>query len=157
MKNFKNLLLVLVAVLSFSSMSSQWKTNYYVDDFGEKTKDSYESFTTQGTFSNSATTNGDAEYLLIKTDKSITINVYEYKSHLASDIKATFETVKVKTPSGVVKIESVFFTKDGRLYFSKENYVTFEKAISGPGDYIMVFKRSSSYSSSSYKAKFTIK
>ena len=153
----KKVLLVLVAVLAFGTVNAQWKKNFYVDDFGDKTTDSYNSMTSSGTFSNSATQDSKALYVFIKSDTSITIKVYEYERSLATSTSGSFEQVKIKTPSGVVVIDEAFFTKGGSLFFSDEEFISLNKAISESGDYVMIFSRSSKYSTSSYKIKFSIK
>lgn len=151
-----SVLFTLNTVLCFTA-DAQWQENYYVDDFGDKTDQKYESMSASGTFSNSATQNSKALYIFIKDDESVVINVYEYGTSLATSIDATFETVKIKQPNGdIVSIKNVFFTKSGKLYFSKKIYTEFLEAIKGSGDYTMVFDRSSEYSSSSYRIKFTI-
>ena len=87
----KKVLLVLVAVLAFGTVNAQWKKNFYVDDFGDKTTDSYDSMMSSGTFSNSATQDSKALYVFIKSDTSITIKVYEYERSLATSTSGTFE------------------------------------------------------------------
>lgn len=146
----------LLTLLSFTT-EAQWQENYYVDDFGDKTTEKYESMSAVGTFSNSAVQNADAKYTFIKDQEYVLINVYEYGRSLATNIDATFEVVKVKQPNGnIVSIKRVFFTKSGKLLFSKKNYALFLDVIKDSGDYVMVFDRSGKYSSSKYKVKFTI-
>ena len=152
----RKVVLVLVAVLAFNLSNAQWTTKFYVDDFGEPTSDSYESMISEGVFSNSATQNSKALYAFIKNNETLTIKVLEYGRSLATSTEATFETVKIKTPTGVVEIKKVFFSKSGRLYFSKDSFNQVAEAISESGDYIMIFKRSGRYSDSSYKIKFSI-
>lgn len=153
----KKVLVLLAMILLSLSSHGQWDKRYYVDDFGEKTNKSYESLTAYGTFSNSASQNAEAMYLFIKGEESISVKVYEYKSNLANEIDHTFETVKIKSPSGEVStIEDVFFTKQGTLYFSKDKFTELNSLISSPGKYIIVFNRSGKYSNSSYKIKFNI-
>ncbi len=152
----RKLVLVLVAVLAFNLSNAQWTTKFYVDDFGEPTSNSYESMILDGVFSNSATQNSKAKYVFIKDKESLVVKVLEYGRSLATSIEATFETVKLKTPKGIVEIKRVFFSKSGRLYFSKDSFKKVSEAISESGDYIMIFDRSGRYSSSSYKVKFSI-
>lgn len=151
----KNLLLLL-ALFTISTITAQWETKYYVDEFGDLTKDKYETFMSEGVFSNSAIQNTKAIYRFIKDDELLTINVFEYGSSLATSIEATFEEVKIKGPNRIETIKKVFFSKEGSLYFNKKLFTTIKKFISSPGDYTMIFKRTGSYSSSSYKVKFTI-
>lgn len=152
----RRLVLVLVAVLSFNLSNAQWTTKFYVDDFGEPTSNSYESMILDGVFSNSATQNSKAKYVFIKDKDHLVVKVLEYGRSLATSTEATFETVKIKTPKGIVEIKKVFFSKSGRLYFSKNSFNQIVEAISELGDYIMIFERSGSYSSSSYKVNFSI-
>ncbi len=152
----RKVVLVLVAVLAFNLSNAQWTTKFYVDDFGEPTKESYQSMVSEGVFSNSATQNSKALYAFIKSDDNLTVKVLEYGRSLATSIEATFETVKLKTPNGVVEVKKVFFSKSGRLYFSKDSFKKVSEAMSESGDYIMVFDRSGRYSNSSYKVKFSI-
>ena len=161
--NFSNTQKIGIASLLFVfnflcfTADAQWKKNFYVDDFGDKTDQSYESLSAEGTFSNSATQNSKATYTFIKDDASVLVNVYEYGRSLATDIDHTFETVKIKQPSGsVVTIERVFFTKGGKLYFSEKTYTELLETIKDSGKYTMIFDRSGDYSSSNYKIIFTI-
>lgn len=58
-----------------------WSVNYYVDDFGEPTKEAYIRNTNliSGTFSNTATQNSDLNVKVLITNKSdISIMLYEY-------------------------------------------------------------------------------
>lgn len=152
----QNLFLLGLFILSIS-MNAQWETKEYVDEFDEPTGETFQSFVTTGTFSNSATQNADAAYAFIKNEETLTIKVYEYGRSLATSTDATFETVKIKKPDdSVVVIDDVFFTKKGSLYFRKDNFEKVNKAIQDKGDHIMIFDRTSDYSDSSYKIKFTI-
>ena len=136
---------------------AQWVKSYYVDDFGDKTDQSYEAFSAKGTFSNSATDNSEATYTFIKDDGSLLINVYEYGRKLASNLDGTFETVKIKQPDGnVVTIEKVFFTKSGKLFFNEEAFTSIIETLSKIGNYTILFDRTGKYSNSTYKIKFSI-
>ena len=111
----------------------------------------------EGTFSNSATTNSKATYSFVKDTESLLINVYEYGSSLATSIDPTFETVKIKQPSGnVVTIERVFFTKSGKLFFNEDSFKELLNTIQESGEYRMIFNRSGEYSQSSYNIKFKL-
>lgn len=152
----KKLLVLLVTVLAFNLSNAQWKTQFYADDFGQPTNESYQVFAASGTFSNSATQNSKALYKFVKDSESISLSVYEYGSSLATDTEDTFEVVKLKTPSGVVTFDRVFFWKKGHLLFSKANFNKLSEALSQSGDFIMIFKRSGNYSESSYKIEFSM-
>lgn len=154
----KNLLLLSTLLLSLT-LSAQWSTNYYVDDFGDRTDKSYDSFMAEGTFSNSATSGSEASYKFLhnKDDKTITLKVLEYGRNLATSTDSVFTIVKIKTPSGeIVKIKSVMFSKTGVLFFYKKSYDQLLKTMAISGDHIMVFERKGSYSSDSYKLKFSM-
>ena len=155
----KKLLLLSVLLLSLVS-NAQWDVQYYIDEFGDKTSDSYESFVAEGTFSNSATRNSKALYKFMhnKKDETISIKIYEYARHLATDTESSFTVIRIKTPSKeIVEIKSVMFSKTGSIYFYKNSYKKLLETISLPGEYVMVFKRTGKYSSAdSYKAIFTM-
>ena len=76
---------------------------------------------------------------------------------MATSTDRTVETVKIKTPSGDIKIiDTVFFSRSGVLLFGENNYTQLKSILTEKGRYVMVFKRSGRYSSSSYKAIFNI-
>lgn len=149
--------LVLLFMLIGQLTYSQWEKNFYVDEFGTTTENSYESMVSEGVFSNSATKNSKCLYKFVKDDKAIIIYVHEYGNRLATSIDSTFEEVKLKQPDGnVITFKSVFFYKDGVLMFNKELRTKLVEAISVPGDYIMIFNRIGKYSVSNYRINFTI-
>jgi hypothetical protein len=153
----KKAILTSLAVFVFSILNAQWETKNYVDEFGDKTDESYKSLIANGTFSNSATTNSEALYSFTDSGDSMMITVYEYGSSKATSIEATFELVKIKTPSsGVVSFKRVFFTKGGSLAFFEKEYTRLIEVIKEKGNYTIIFDRSADYSKSSYKIKFTI-
>ena len=118
----KVILAVAVAVLVSSLSFGQWQESFYVDEFGEKTEDSFMYIiSNDGTFSNSATQNSKLKCQFMLNDDSLSIKVYEYGRSLATGSEGTFEKVKIKTPSDeIVEIKKVFFSKGGFLYFSKK-------------------------------------
>lgn len=153
----KTVIAAVLFTLNTALCLAQWETKYYVDDFGEQTNESYQSLVAYGTFSNSATTNSDAMYVFVKNETSLTINIFEYKRSRATSIEGSFVSVKLKTPSGDIEtIDDAFFTKGGSLFFSKEKFTKINNLLTASGDYIMVFSKKSSYSSSDYKIVFSI-
>ncbi len=152
----KKLLLVL-AVITSLTINAQWTKGYYVDEFGDKTEKSHMHMRAVGTFSNSATQNSKCVYDFYDSGNSITVDVREYGSSMATSIGYSFEIVKIKTPSGEVEtIDNVFFSKPGVLFFFDEGkintYTQLKSILTESGKYVMVFKKSGKYSSSSYKA-----
>ena len=155
----KKTILTTAAILVVNLFYGQWTTNNYVDDFGEPTENSYDVMITNGTFSNSATQNSKLSLKFInnKKDESLLIYVYEYGSKLANDIEGNFETVRLKDPEGIVHtLNKVFFAKSGVLLISKENYNKISNALLKKGDFMIIFNRTTKYSTSSYKSKFII-
>ena len=151
--------LVVLALVITLSTSAQWKKNFYVDDFGDKTNDYYYSMSSYGTFSNSATQNSKllGVFIHAESESSLYIKVYEYERRLATHYEATFEDVKIKTPSGnVITIGRALFTKGGLLFFDKDRYKTLLETIKEKGTYKMAFNRTTRSISSSYKLTFTI-
>ena len=152
----KKLLLVL-AVITSLTINAQWTKGYYVDEFGDKTEKSHMHMRAVGTFSNSPTQNSKCFYDFFDSGNSMEVHVKEYGSSMATSTNSTFETVRIKTPSGEVKtIDNVFFSKPGVLFFFDEGkintYTQLKSILTESGRYVMVFKKSGKYSSSSYKA-----
>ena len=155
----KKTILTTAAILVVNLFYGQWTTNNYVDDFGEPTENSYDVMITNGTFSNSATQNSKLSLKFInnKKDESLLIYVYEYGSKLANDIEGNFETVRLKDPEGIVHtLNKVFFAKSGVLLISKDNYKKISIALLKKGNFMIIFNRTTKYSTSSYKSKFII-
>ncbi len=157
----KNTILTLVTILTFNLVNAQWVEGTFKDEFGDPTDKTYRSFEADGVFTNSATYNSDCKFAIQDTFSKLVIYVFEYGTSLATEVESTFETVKIKKPSGeVVTINKVYFHKSGKLYFlnysSGNKYDEVMDVISGSGDYVMIFNRSGKYSNSNYKLKFTI-
>ena len=71
--------------------SDFWKVNYFVDNFGEKTNNSYVTNTRyiEGTFNNSATQNSKLNVrFIIKSSSDIAIKLYEYAGD--NPVKASY-------------------------------------------------------------------
>ena len=143
---------------ALNSVFDNWQLGEYVDEFGDKTGKTYRAMTTtNGTFTNSATTNSKLTGEFYTSDTSLTITILEYGSSRAKSIDSTFEVVKIKQPNGnIVEIKQVYFTKGGELYFSKQRFMDIRKAITLKGDYTMIFNRSGTYSKSRYRLKFSM-
>ena len=156
----KKVILTTVTILLVNLLNAQWVQSEFVDEFGDKTGKKYEYIISDnGNFSNSATTGSKLTCKFIHSKKLsyIVVDVYEYGSSLANEIEATFETVKIKQPSGnIVVINKVFFTKNGSLFFSKEKYQKLISSIKEKGKYKMVWKRTGNYSDSNYLINFKI-
>ena len=149
--------LLLLAVITSLTTNAQWKLGYYVDEFGDKTEESFMRMRALGTFTNSATQNSKCIYDFLDSGNTMELYVREYGNSMATEIKATFETVKIKTPSGEIKlIKNVFFSKSGILLFHKDTYAQIKSILMEEGRYVMVFNRSGKYSNSSYKVIFNI-
>ena len=76
-----------------------WKINYYVDDFGDKTNTGYITNITPiiGTFSNSATTNSDLSVrILVSDSSSVDIILNEYGTMRVKAYSAQAYSVKIK-------------------------------------------------------------
>jgi len=133
--------LFLSIALAMTGVSyAQWNTEYYVDDFGDKTNETFEYFDVVGVFTNSATTNSDCGFF-VKHDgqtKSYTISIYPYnRKSKESWISSTFQEIKLKQ-------------------LSEEDYPIFKDAISQSGDYTFLLNYEGKYTESRYKFNFTI-
>lgn len=60
--------------------ASEWKLNYFIDEFGEKTDEGYILHTCDGEFSNSATTDSRLTVKIIVTPEQIRFDTFEYGS-----------------------------------------------------------------------------
>lgn len=73
-----------------------WKLGYFVDDFGDYTKDKYLKTSNQyGSFSNSATTNSNLKWNLLVTRQYIAFFLYEYGSSQVKGFSSFPDTYKV--------------------------------------------------------------
>ena len=153
----KKLLFLLFIIIMTDTINAQWELKYCLDDFGGKTSNSHKTLTAEGTFSNIATQNSEALFYFVDKGDAMLINVYEYKSSLATDTESTFELVKIRKKGGDTSyLESVFFTEEGALFFNGRVYNQLKNVIKNSGDYIMIFERTSKYSNSKYKINFSI-
>ena len=152
--------LFLSIALAMTGVSyAQWNTEYYVDEFGEKTNETFYYFDAVGVFSNSATTNSDCGFFVKRDDDegSYTISIYPYnRDSRESWTSSTFQDIKLKKPSGDVETLSGFCYKKGQVLFSEEDYPILKDAISQSGEYTFLLKYDGKYSESSYKFNFTI-
>ena len=135
---------------------SQWEIGNYVDEFGEKTEETFLHQTVSGTFSNSASTNAKCSYFIehTKVEEVLAISIYPYgRSLKESFYDDTFQDVKIKKPSGeVVTIEAFCFK--GMIYFSEEEYVQLMDALKEKGEYKVAMTYNTDYAQSSYRFKF---
>lgn len=98
---------------------SLWKTNYYVDDFGDKTDNSFKSFTDlEGKFSNSATSGAKLFANILIDENNIRFDLYEYGRgpSAGEEIGSAQYTLKVKTNNETFKffltgLKSTFILK----------------------------------------------
>ena len=168
-------ILILVFVFIANTVSSQWKIGHYTDEFGDKQEATYKYFNAFGTFSNSAT---QGEKLMcelkISDGNDFYISAYEYGDKEATFIDNTWENVKLKSPDGKIHNFNVWFSANGTLHFSDDNYYTenYTKNITTKNNYTrimevlkqkgkhkIIFNRTSDITpvNSSYSIAFTIK
>lgn len=153
----KQLILCASMMLTLTTLA-QWETEYYVDDFGEPTGETFEYFDVVGVFSNSATTNSECAFI-VKHDKgeSYSVSIYPYNgSRRESWINSTYQTVMLKTPSGEIKDIKSFCYKKGIVLFSDDEYPIFKDAIAKSGAYTFLLKYEDDYSEAKYKFNFTL-
>jgi hypothetical protein len=150
-------LLILAFVFIANTSNAQWESKNSVDEFGEETNRKHKTLIAEGTFSNTATQHSEALFYFADKGDVMLINVYEYKSSLATNTEDTFELVKVRKKGGDTSyLEGVFFSKGGALYFNDRLYKQLKNAIKETGDYIILFDRTSKYSNSKYRINFSI-
>ena len=151
-------LLILAFVFIANTSNAQWVSKNGVDEFGEETNKKHKILTAEGTFSNFATQNSEALFYFVDSGDEMIIEVNEYKSSPATNTEHTFELVKVRKIGGDTSyLEGVFFGKNGGLYFNDRLYKQIKNVIKETGDYIIIFDRTSKYSTNSkYRINFSI-
>ncbi|MDB9964933.1 hypothetical protein OAD51_01575 [Flavobacteriaceae bacterium] len=133
--------LVLLAITFTSLVSAQWEKSQYYDEFGDPTGEEILIQTVVGTFSNSVTTDSPARYVMIDTNKYITISIYEYNGNTKNTsavFSGGFVNARIKTPSGDKLEVKLIAAGDGMLYFTKKYYKNFKKVTQEKGDYTFI-------------------
>lgn len=126
-----------------------WTTSYYVDDFGEPTKDGYSTTYCFGSFSNSATTNADLSVRFLIDKSSIRIQLYEYAGN--HPIKGEgFLRFKAKRFDEVLDFKT-YNSDNGNNTVLDEYYKPLLTLLQKGGEIKFVAQTSSSYSLSEYK------
>ena len=96
-----------IIILSSLSSSAQWTHKYFVDEFGDKTEDSYIVSTCTGTFSNSATSNSKLSVnCMVEIEDSvprIRFNLFEYGNRMVKDFGGQNIVVKIKLSDGTIE------------------------------------------------------
>lgn len=106
-----------------SDESGIWKTNYYVDSFGDPTDEGYitNSQIIVGSFSNSATTNSDLGVSFLITDKdNIAIMLYEYMRNTPVKDDGLFVVTIKDATNNIYSLNT--FNHSDRLVFTDSGY-----------------------------------
>jgi hypothetical protein len=102
----------LTLFFSFLSLSAQWTHKHYVDDFGDKSEDSYIVRVCTGTFSNSATSNSKLTVqCLVEVQDSIPrfrFVLFEYGSQKVKNLQGNTINLKIKLADGTMETFSLF-------------------------------------------------
>lgn len=136
-------------------LPSNWEIGFYVDDFGDKTNDSYIIGTFEGEFSNSATTGSELTVYVYfdKSYKSVTtIRLLEYGSHKATFLSS--ETITLKTKNSLGKTNSYTLTYSGGDLYSFD--INLRKEIESSKQLSMAITTSSKYQSVADTYKFKV-
>ena len=132
-----------------------WKVRYYVDNFGDKTKEGYITNEEKiyGKFSNSATTNEKLRVkLLINSYKEAGIQLYEYDGRTPS-MSVGKLTISLKDSTGKKQTLSGQYYDSDRLFLSESSSKKLHKALKNGGK-VQFFISNSKYGFSTYS--FTI-
>lgn len=130
-----------------------WKKRQFVDEFNEKTNDSYLFLESDGVFSNSATTNSESEIYFYVTSNSISFRLIEYSSHLVKDYGAYDMTIK--DANGNIKMFHLHNRGNGDMYFNdyygrSKQEAEFKQILEQEGSINCLIEKSSGYSYSKY-------
>lgn len=104
---------------TIKKIKCNWVKDYYVDDFGDKTKSAYVRGEFKGTFSNSATSGSNLTvYIFLDPmqPSMTTIRLLEYESHKATFTSSKTITLKTKDSSGKTNSYTLMSYSSGDLY-----------------------------------------
>lgn len=79
-----------------------WKINKYIDDFGDKTKESYIRTAVEGKFSNTAVVNKFLYVVVIVDKKNVRFDLYEYSRDSPRTSIIGSANIKMKNSSGII-------------------------------------------------------
>ena len=158
----KKLTLIITIIFTSFSVNAQiieeggyWEQGYYVDDFGDKTRDTFIQQWADGVFSNSATVDAKSKYKIRAYEKVILIDIYTYDDGIKeSFIEASQEILRIKTPSGLKKELKVVLIEDGTIVFMKKSSKEFKALLKEKGEFQVVVRYNGKYSKSSYEFSF---
>ena len=139
------------------SNQSNWTINYFVDEFGDKSKDKYvtNERIIRGVFSNSATENSNlSAQFIIEKSMLVYLKLFEYAGD--NPVKSIIESgykVKVKYSDSLV---ADIFAKNisDRLKFNQTDSKKLINIFSKPGKVQFSILEISEYSHSTYKFEF---
>lgn len=90
-----------------------WDIDYFVDEFNKKTDEAYLVMRTEGSFSNSVTSNSKLLAKLLMNEKEVVqIFLYEYGDNPVKSVDTKQYNVKIKGNDSVVFNENCFLIKD---------------------------------------------
>lgn len=134
-----------------------WEHSYYVDDFGDQTKEGYSiMYVDNGVFSNSATTNSDAYMQILKEDNgTYKLYVYEYRADSPANFSSRRITIRIKdSDNKEYKIKGKKFGKN-IIGIDKKYTKLLEEVLSTNGTIKLYFSEGE-YTTSTYRFKFDI-
>jgi hypothetical protein len=139
-------------VLKESSLGI-WRIGYYVDEFGEPTKDAFIGTNSliSGTFSNSATENSDLTVkLLISNPQDVSIQLFEYAGN--NPIKAVIDRgYKIKVKQDTLPPVNLYASNSSdRLSLNKNDSKKLNNLLLKGGYFKFFIVEVSEYSKSSY-------
>ena len=145
------------AELNYEVKNPQWKSYYYVDDFGSPTDKTYIWNESPGVFSNSATSNSYASLGILAEQDRIAFEISEYNLGFPVSV-SSYENVVIRIQTldeEVIELRNTRITNNGKRivcddkqYFS--NTYRFYSALLSSSVVKISIKISSTYSSSSY-------
>tara|TARA_Y100000766_G_scaffold214332_1_gene186042 strand:- start:374 stop:895 length:522 start_codon:yes stop_codon:yes gene_type:complete len=141
-------------IFSQSVTYDSWTTVDIVDDFGDKTGESVSRYFSEGTFSNSATTNSEMTFKMVDYGKdekgsgTLQIDIFEYNSTKATLAYETSRgTISCKLSDGSVVKYNAYALKSGGLAIWGKDYDSFIELINnGKGEKIKFVVNESSFS-----------
>lgn len=144
------------------SKPSHWTKDFYIDDFGDPTNDSYLRGTFQGSFSNSATYGSDLtvhlflDTVMVSSNEYIKIRLLEYNSYPVSFIgcEAYNVIIKTKVDGTVVEDSADYLLSSSNDIVLKRNNRVFKaiiNALNAGKNISFVITLDSKYSQDTYR------
>ena len=134
--------------------TGEWNIEYYQDEFGEVTNNSYIELVGSGIFSNYAATDKEMSAILIVDKSSISLSLVEYR-HWVMKEDAIFD-LKIKDSNENITKFRLRNTRSGSIKFTNNNYTKMMSILKNEGTIRCSGELHNSYRSNPYTFSFNL-